>query len=96
MGTITNESSCIVQSRWEWHSSDAQGRWGTEFQAYRYRQMFIADGDPASVTFGTSVITTKNKIRGKGRAISFRFRTEPAKDCRILGWNMEVAVNREP
>lgn len=93
---IRNYSSCIIQAQWEWNTSDVAGRWGTAFEAYRPRQLFVADGDGDSLTAGYSVITTRNKIRGKGRAISFKFSTQPGKDCQILGWNMEIRGNQEP
>lgn len=93
---IKNESSCLVQARWEWTESDDAGRWGQEFQAYRHRQMYFTEEDSATVSYGYSVITTRNKIRGKGRALSFRFRTEPLKDCQLLGWSIEMGWNSEP
>lgn len=40
--------------------------------------------------YGQYVITTKNKIRGRGRAVSLYMRTEPGKDCQILGWAMQM------
>lgn len=91
----TKESSCLVQARWEWTTSADSGRWGSEFQAYRYRQFFSGDSS-ASFSYGYSVITTRNKLRGKGRSLSLRFRTEPFKDCQLLGWGLELRTAQEP
>ena len=94
---VYNESSCIVQAQWEWCTSDDSGRWGRQFQAYRYRQLYIAESSGTeSLSYGYSVITTRNKIRGKGRALSFRFSTEPFKNLHLLGWNIEMRVAPEP
>lgn len=93
---VLNESSCLVQARWEWTDASDAGRWGQEFQAYRYRQPLFTEEETATVSYGYSVISTRNKIRGKGRAVSFKFRTEPGKDCQLLGWNMELGWNSEP
>lgn len=90
---IENSSSCLVTARWEWTNTDNPGRWGPEFQAYRYR-FAIADGETAS--YGYSVITTRNKVRGYGRALSLKFRTEAGKDCQLLGWNLEIKSAQEP
>jgi hypothetical protein len=91
---IINESSCLVQAQWEWCTSDDSGRWGQQFQAYRYRHLFL--NDTASLSYGYSVITTRNKIRGKGRALSFKFSTEPGKDLQLLGWSIELGRNDLP
>lgn len=92
---VEQESSCLVQAQWEWTTSADSGRWGTEFQAYRFRQPFLTNsGD--SISYAYSVITTRNKIRGKGRALSLKFRTEPGKDLKLLGWNLEIGMNKEP
>lgn len=89
-------SSCRIQTQWEWTNSANANRWGTEFQAYRYNRLYMpADvNDPFDT--GYRIITTRNKIRGHGRALSFKLSTEPLKDCRILGWafiaNVETNV----
>jgi hypothetical protein len=92
---VEKESSCLVQAKWEWTTDANSGRWGTEFQAYRWRQSFLTDST-GSISYGYSVITTRSKIRGKGRALSLKFRTEPGKDLKLLGWNLEVGMNKEP
>ena len=88
----TNQSSCKVQAQWEWTNSANSNRWGREFQAYRYNRFYLpADvNDPYDT--GHSLITTRNKIRGKGRALSFLIKTEPGKDCKIVGWSMVMGV----
>jgi len=88
----TRQSSCKVQTQWEWTNSANSNRFGREFQAYRYNRHYIpADVDDPYDT-GHLLITTKNKLRGKGRALSFLMKTEPGKDCRILGWAMVMGV----
>jgi hypothetical protein len=42
---------------------------------------------------GEEVITTKTKVRGNGKTISLLFKTEPEKDCKILGWSMITDVS---
>lgn len=88
----THESSCLVQAQWEWANSSTSGRWGREFQAYRHKRAYVpAD---ASDTFdnGFSVVTTKNKLRGKGKVLSLQIKTEPLKDCKLLGWSTMTGV----
>ena len=93
--TLSAPSSCLIQAQWEWCTSEDSGRWGQEFQAYRYRQNFIPTST-GTLSYGYSVISTRNKIRGNGRALSFKFSTESGKDLQLLGWNIEMGANREP
>ena len=90
---VTNRSSCLVQAQWEWNDSDADGRWGRQFQAYRYRMN--KDAASLSATYAYSVITTRNKLRGKGRALSLKFSTEPFRDLQLLGWSLETRAAPE-
>ncbi len=87
-----NPSSCIAQVQWEWTDSAASGRWGREFQAYRHRRGFFPAVD--NTASGYAVTTSKSKLRGKGRAFALKLRTEPGKDCQILGWALMVNANQ--
>jgi hypothetical protein len=93
--TLSGASSCVGQAQWEWCTTADSNRWGAEFQAYRYRHNYIVSED-GTLSYGYSVITTRNKIRGNGRALSLKFRSEENKDLQLLGWNIELGVNREP
>lgn len=90
--TPTNPSSCKVQTQWEWTNSSNSNRWGREFQAYRYPRIYFPEDVNDPYDTGHSIITTKNKLRGRGRALSFKISTEAGKDCQILGWAMIVGV----
>ena len=88
----TNQSSCIVQAQWEWANSANSNRWGRPFQAYRYRRLYMPSGVSDPFDNGFEVVTTKNKLRGKGKVLSLKITTEPEKDCRLLGWSMLVSI----
>ena len=90
-----NPSSCKVQSQWDWTTSAAAGRWGSEFQAYRYLQTYVPSGTADTLDYSYSIITTKNKLRGSGRALSLKFSSEPDKDLQILGWAMDMTSTQE-
>lgn len=86
--TPTNESSCNIQARWDYADTDSGNLFGTTFEAYRFNRLFIPSGPSDPFDYGQSVITTKNKLLGRGRALSLRFSTTALKDCRILGWGL--------
>lgn len=87
------ESSVLVQSQWEWADSVKSGRWGRPFQAYRHKRFYMPEDGADAYEDGHSVVTTKNKLRGKGRALSLYITTEPGKDCHLLGMSMNMSVS---
>lgn len=101
MKKLTKRSSCKVRSQWNWTNSVAAGKWSPFFQAYRLRMgpvvMSRSNGNETDevVELYTQydVVTSKNKLRGRGRALSVHIETEPGKDCHILGWNLSLTGN---
>lgn len=89
----TKESSCKVQAQWEWANSAVSGRFGREFQAYRYKRHFMPESISDPYDNGFETIVTRNRLRGKGRALSLLMKTEPGKDLRILGWGQEMLID---
>ncbi|QHJ80871.1 MAG: hypothetical protein [Bacteriophage sp.] len=82
-----NSSSILVQSQWNWTNLESSGKWGPEFQAYRHKRLWIPSGNSSGFDDGDYVITTKNKLRGRGKVLSLLFKTEPKKDFHLLGWS---------
>lgn len=85
-------SSCFVQSQWEWTNSESSGRWGRKFQAYKLPRYYGPAGSGDSFDFGFSVVTTKNKLRGKGRALSLLFESEEGKNVHLYGWGHTLTI----
>lgn len=87
---VIGAGGCLVQVQWEWTDSVAAGRWGNEFQAYKLGRLFTPANAEDPMDFGTTVVSTKNKVRGHGAGMSISFKTEPAKDCHIYGWVIDI------
>lgn len=87
-----NQSSCLFNVRWDWANSDKSNKVSQLQQAYRYRRPFIV-GPETSMDTGFDIVTTRNKIRGRGRSLALYMETEPGKDCHILGWNITLNGN---
>jgi hypothetical protein len=85
------ESSCSVQAQWEWVDSAAAGRWGTSFEGYRLPRLYTPEDVNDPMDYGFTVVSTKNKVRGHGNALSLNFTSAPGKNVHIYGWSMEVA-----
>jgi len=90
---VNNESSCLVQAQWDWANSASYGKWGREFQAYRYKRRYTPDNVTDEYDYGTTTIVTKNKLRGRGRVVSLLISSEADKDMKLLGWSMTIGSN---
>lgn len=88
-----NQSSCKCRVQWDWADSIASKKWSPLFQAYRYRRPLLIDGPSSSYDNGFQTVVSKNKLRGRGKALSLYMETEPEKDCRIIGWSLSLTGN---
>lgn len=88
-----NQSSCLIRSQWDWANTVNSKKWSSVFQAYRYPRFYIPVDIDDTFDTGFELITTKNKIRGRGRAFCFNVQTEQDKDCRMVGWSLSVNGN---
>jgi hypothetical protein len=90
---LNNRSGCLVRTMWDWANSANSKKWSPLFQAYRYRRHYMPETAPGDYDNGFELITTRNKLRGRGRAISIYIESEPTKDCKIVGWNLSLNGN---
>ena len=89
---LDNQSSCLVQSQWNWANSANSGKWGAEFQAYRLLRLYTPSGASDTFDNGAAVITTKNKLRGSGKTLSLKIQSEVGKDMQLLGWTVQATA----
>lgn len=89
----TNRSSCLVSAQWEWANHINSGRWGKKFQAYRFNRHYFPSSIEDGFNNGFYTVTTRNKLRGKGKVVSLLIETEPERDCHLLGWSMILSAN---
>jgi hypothetical protein len=84
---VDKPSSCYMTVKWDWATSGNTGKWSQKRQVYRHRRTPIVNDLDLTFNTGTKVVFTKNKVRGTGRAIQFRFETnERGKNFDLLGW----------
>lgn len=89
-------SSCLMRAKWEWADNAASNRWSESKQVYRLRRLFTPDPGDLSYDSGFPVVVTRNKVRGKGRAIRLRFESEAGKDFNLLGFAVHGSGNTKP
>lgn len=83
-----NESGCLMRCQWDWAINRNSNRWTPLRQVYKDRKTAWVRSGGATTDFTNaySTVTSKNKIRGHGKAFSLYLQTQTDKDCRILGW----------
>lgn len=88
-----HQSGCLMRCQWDFADSIVSNKWSALVQTYRYRRAQYITGPSDPYDNGFSVVTSKSKVRGRGKAFSIYLETEPAKDCRILGWSISLNGN---
>jgi hypothetical protein len=78
-----DNTSCFVQYKWDWASSGNSGKWGTKRQVYSSR-------------LNHYTAYTRQKIRGKGKALQIRFENETGKGYTLLGWSGRYETTTQP
>jgi hypothetical protein len=77
---LTNSSGCLLSYGWDWATN-----YKNPIQIYRFHRNYVPSGTDDPFNYGVDVITTRNRIRGKGHSLGIRLDSEAGKDCRILG-----------
>lgn len=80
-----SRAGCLSQAKWDWANSAESSKWSALKQIYR-------NPKPKDL-INFDIISTRNMLRGHGRALSIYFETEPGKDCHIVGWNLAIDGN---
>jgi hypothetical protein len=80
MNTVAG-SGCALQGQFDWTSSGDSGKWSTSQEIYR--------------TIDDSRLAYRRlKVRGKGRALSFKFRSTGTGPFEIIGWAVQETANQ--
>lgn len=90
---LENKSGCLMRTAWDWANSAYSKKWSPLFQVYRYRRHFMPVFVPGVYDNGFELVTSRNKLRGRGKALAIYMETEPTKDCRIVGWSLSLNGN---
>ena len=87
---LVNTSSCLVTPYWDYADNIRAGR---QFEAYRLTRMYLPAGGSDPFDYGVHTISTKSKIRGRGKALALRMETAPSKDLQLLSWSLNLTGN---
>lgn len=89
------QSGCQMKAQWDFDSTGDANRHSTAQQVYRLVRPYTAPAGPYPKDFdyGLIVVTTRNKVRGKGKALTLRFDSEAGKDMQLIGWSTSFTGN---
>ncbi len=79
------ENSCTFNAQWNWSKSASSGKWTSPREIYRVNRA-KSDGD---------VIVTRNRVRGSGRSVAFKFESTEGKPFQIYGWEFNLEATAE-
>ena len=77
-----------MTAKFDWNTTSTGKRWCGPYQVYRYQRVYVPVDVNDLYDTGESVIITKNKVRGKGKAMQLRFESEDGKDFQLLGYSI--------
>jgi hypothetical protein len=87
-----NAGSVLMQTKWDFTDNSNPGKWSDLYEVYRQPRVFYAEPN-AAFDDGYPLVISKNKIRGRGKALQIKFQSSPGKDMSIVGWSINFVGN---
>ena len=84
---LLNDSGLLVSSYWDFKTSPST----TPQQAYRFKRVPVVN--TSEFSYDKTVISTRLKLRGRGRSMRLRFESEQGKDFILLGYGVIGSMN---
>lgn len=82
------DHSCLVTAKWGWTDDVKSGRHTDSQQAYVKQRVYVPEDVLDPFDDGYPVVTSRLKLRGKGRALQLLFESEDGKDFILYGWTV--------
>ena len=89
-------SSCLMTAYWDWTNNQISGKTTNETEVYRFRRPALLGGIGDQLVDGYPVVTSRTKIRGRGRSLHLKFRSPPKLATDMLGWALLYRGNDVP
>lgn len=87
--TFDKPSQCKMSVIWEWSTTGNARRSTQERLVYNpVPRWYLPPNIPTAFDTGDSVVTFKDKVRGTGKAVQFKFESVGDKDMQLLGFSV--------
>ena len=90
--SLDNQSSCLASYGWDWEESP----YSNQFQAYKLLRVYNPLSSEDTFDYDQTIISTRNRIRGRGISLGLRFESEAGKDFRLLGYGILYNTRGRP
>lgn len=88
-------SGCELTVLWDWSNNDSYNRITESKPIYsplpKRRSFMKTTTGPEPLNTGETVIQFKDKVRGRGKAVQFKFESEEGKDMQLLGYSVNFS-----
>lgn len=92
LGIPEKTASVKLQTRWDFTSNATPNKWSEEYEVYRLLRPYFSEPN-VTVNGGYPLVITKNKVRGRGKALQVKWSSSPGKDMKIVGWSVNMVEN---
>lgn len=90
MARLSDTNSCILTGKFDFSVRETAGKWASPQEIFKLNALRMDNAGGVESRYGYSVVETKSKVRGSGKALVLRFESTDGKDFEILGWAIPV------
>lgn len=84
-------SGCLMSYKWDWGET-----YTGQMQVYKLIRNYVPEDGLDQFDYNRSVVTSRNRIRGRGVSLGLRFDAEAGKDMKLLGYGIVYTARRRP
>lgn len=89
---LDNQSSCLCRYAWDW----ADSPYSNPLQTYKLLKNYTPESVVDTFSYNRDVVSTRNRLRGRGTSLGLRFESEAGKDFRLLGYGVLYSGRNRP
>jgi len=86
VGELINPGSVQMSLQWDFTDQYSTNKWSTPVEVYRQPRAYIIPSFPTTFDDGYPLVVSKSKMRGRGKAVQFKFESKAGHDFNIVGW----------
>ena len=86
VGELINPGSVQMSLQWDFTDQYSTNKWSTPVEVYRQPRAYIIPSFPTTFDDGYPLVISKSKMRGRGKAVQFKFESKAGHDFNIVGW----------